>query len=430
MAFARDKDAALGPGQIIWLGEPDVFEQFGDALSACERSHPARESLRAEQRRPRLATRFGLRRHEHGEIAETALPRALHQCEGRRRVRSNDCGGASREGCGDRPLVAGLDLEQRQRQPLAFLRERPRRRGQALALRERVLERRQPLAGQPRLLAQRLLLGVPHRPREERLCAQASGELPGRFAPELQPLGGALQAIQRRGRPLPAPRGARELLLDAVALLQQGLETLVNVPSGQRRSRAALLDLAQPFLDPGEVELGESRAQPRDLAAQLLRALGCARLQRKRAQPRLHLGLEVAGALNLDLHARQLQLRPVPPLLELPEPRSVLEEHAPLLGLAREHLLDLALADHRAVAPAKARVGEQLDEIGAPDGRAVDEVLALAAAMQPPRDRDLAEVERLERAVGVVEQQLDLAVIGSRPAGRAREEDVVRLLGA
>ena len=114
--------------------------------------------------------------------------------------------------------------------------------------------------------------------------------------------------------------------------------------------------------------------------------------------------------------------------LELAEPGGVLDQHAPFLRLAREDLLDLALADHRAVAPAETHVREQLDEVGAPNARAVDEVLALAAAVESPRDRDLAEVEPLERAVLVVEQQLDLAEIGRLTARRAREQDVVGLL--
>src|SRR2546423_6891705 len=116
------------------------------------------------------------------------------------------------------------------------------------------------------------------------------------------------------------------------------------------------------------------------------------------------------------------------PPLELAEPGRVLDQEAPLLGLAREDLLDLALADHRAVGPAEAHVREQLDEIGAANVRAVDEVLALAAAMEAARDRHFAEVEPLECAVLVVEQQLDLAEIRRLPAGRTREHDIVRLL--
>ena len=174
----------------------------------------------------------------------------------------------------------------------------------------------------------------------------------------------------------------------------------------------------------------EPRPQPRDLAAQLLGPLGGARLERERPQPRLDLGLEVARALDLNLDARELQLGPVPPLLELPEPGRILEQHPPLLGLARENLLDLALADDRAVAAAEPSVRKQLDEVGTAHVRAVDQILALTAAVQPPGDRDLGEVEFSESAVRVVEEELDLAEIGGRAARRPGEEHVVRLLRA
>src|SRR4029079_1934565 len=72
---------------------------------------------------------------------------------------------------------------------------------------------------------------------------------------------------------------------------------------------------------------------------------------------------------------------------------------------------------------------EELDDVEAADGGAVDEVLALAAAVQPARDRNLAEVE-LERAVLVVEQELDFAEVGGRPPLGSGEQDVVPALGA
>ena len=117
-------------------------------------------------------------------------------------------------------------------------------------------------------------------------------------------------------------------------------------------------------------------------------------------------------------------------LLELAEPCRLLHELPPLVRLGREHRLDLALADdgvHRAAEP---DVGEQLDEVGAANLRLVDEVLALAAAVQPPRDRDLREVELAEAAALVVEDELDLAALRRRPALGAVEEHVVGLLGA
>ena len=118
------------------------------------------------------------------------------------------------------------------------------------------------------------------------------------------------------------------------------------------------------------------------------------------------------------------------PPLEPAEPGRLLDQRAPLLGLAAEDLLDAALADDRAHLAAEADVGQQLDEVGAPDRRAVDEVLPLAAAVQPPHERDLGEGQLGQRAVLVVEEQLDLAEVGRRPVACRREEHVVGLLGA
>ena len=115
-------------------------------------------------------------------------------------------------------------------------------------------------------------------------------------------------------------------------------------------------------------------------------------------------------------------------LLELAEPCRLLHELPALVRLGREHGFDLALADdgvHRAAEP---DVGEQLDEVGAANLRLVDEVLALAAAMQPPGDRDLREVELAEAAALVVEDELDLAALRRRPAFGPVEEHVVGLL--
>ena len=116
--------------------------------------------------------------------------------------------------------------------------------------------------------------------------------------------------------------------------------------------------------------------------------------------------------------------------LELAEPGRLLDEVAPVLRLRGEHGVDLALRDDRVHRAAEADVGQQLDEVGAADGGLVDEVLALAAAHEPARDRDLAEVDLVaEAAVRVVEDELDLAVVRRRAVRGAAEEDVVGLLG-
>ena len=76
---------------------------------------------------------------------------------------------------------------------------------------------------------------------------------------------------------------------------------------------------------------------------------------------------------------------------------------------------------------AETEVGEQLDHVGATDGRAVDQVLPLAAAVEAARDHELREVDG-PGAVGVVEQQLDLAEVCRLAPGSPGEEHVVRLL--
>ena len=167
-----------------------------------------------------------------------------------------------------------------------------------------------------------------------------------------------------------------------------------------------------------------------DLDAELLRALGGSRLERQRAQPLCDLRLHVAGALDLRRHARELQLGPVPPPLEAPQTGRLLDQHPPFLRLACQDRLDAALRDDRAHRLAEADLREQLDDVRAPDLRAVDEVLALSAAVQPANDRDLREIELGQRTVLVVEQQLDLAVVGRGPVRGPGEEHVVRLLGA
>jgi hypothetical protein len=117
--------------------------------------------------------------------------------------------------------------------------------------------------------------------------------------------------------------------------------------------------------------------------------------------------------------------------LEAAEAGSLLDQLPPLARLRCEHRLDPPLRDHRPKTAAEPDVGEQLDEVEPAHRRAVDEVLAFAAAVQPPHDRHLREAELVaEPAVAVVEQELDLARVDRPRARRAAEEDVVGLLRA
>ena len=246
---------------------------------------------------------------------------------------------------------------------LALLGERAGCRWQSLELGQRPLERAEALASEPGLFAKPLPLG---RASPRRIGPESLGQGLGALAPVLEPLGGALQPVEARSRLLAAPGRADELAFDAVALPEQRLELLARPVAREARGLAPLVGVRAALLDLLELELRDPRLDRADLAAQLLGPLGRGRLERERAQALLDLGLEVAGALDVGRHPRELQLGAVPAPLEAAEAGGLLDEPAPLLGLRAEDLLDAALADDRAHLAAEADVREQLDEIGAP----------------------------------------------------------------
>src|SRR5207253_3109684 len=92
----------------------------------------------------------------------------------------------------DSTLAAGLNVEQRQREPLALLRERPSGGRQPFPLGQRTLQRLQPLARDARLLEQRLAFGadarIEHAPWTGELDAERVELRLGGLAAELEPL--------------------------------------------------------------------------------------------------------------------------------------------------------------------------------------------------------------------------------------------------
>ena len=263
-----------------------------------------------------------------------------------------------------------------------------------------------------------------------RLGAEPLDERGGGLHPELEPLHATLQPVARRHRGLATASRVRELLLGARAVGEHSFEPPLRASFRERHRVAALLRLCTTRAGLGQIELRDAGAQTRDLPPELLGALRGRGLERERPQALAHLLLDVAGALDLERDARELQLGAMPSALELPEPCRLLDERATILRPGREHLLDLPLADDRVHRRAEPDVREDLDEVGTPDRSPVDEVLTLGAAYEPPRDRDLREVEIGPRAVLVVEDELDLAVRCGLPVAAPCEEHVVGLLGA
>ena len=76
--YAVTGEMALEVGGI---GQPDVREQLGHPLAARERPHVTRERLGADERRPR-GPLLPVWRHQHREVAEPGLTRALDESEG------------------------------------------------------------------------------------------------------------------------------------------------------------------------------------------------------------------------------------------------------------------------------------------------------------------------------------------------------------
>src|SRR5262249_29135905 len=153
-------------------------------------------------------------------------------------------------------------------------------------------------------------------------------------------------------------------------------------------------------------------SESRDLGTELLGPLGRRRLKGEWAQPLAHLGLEVAGPLDLGRDPGELQLGSMAPKLEPAETGRLLDEGPALGRLRGKKGLGAARGDDRAKPAAETDVGEQLDEVDPAYGGAIDEVLALGAAMEAPAERHLGEGQVGPRTVLVVEDELDLGEVG------------------
>src|SRR5688500_3878410 len=177
-----------------------------------------------------------------------------------------------------------------------------------------------------------------------------------------------------------------EFLFNAAPFLQETREPLVAHAAILECFGLPLRHFAEAPVEPLQLGGGDATANPVDLDPDLLGPRGSARLKREGPQALSHLVLEIAGALDLDLDARELELRAVATALELPEAGRLLDECAPLGRLRRQDLLDAALTDDGMHVAAEPDVGQELDDVGAPHVGAVDEVLPFSAAMQAPGD--------------------------------------------
>ena len=240
---------------------------------------------------------------EDDEAAEARVARPLEELEGAGRIVADDGGGASAQRRSDGSLAARLDLEQRERDPLALLGQRAGGRRQSLALGESAIEGAQTFLQEPDLLGERLSLGadpaVEHAPRPLELVAQPLQPCARGLTPQLEPLGRAAEPVEHLHRLLALAGRVGELLLGAAALGEHRLEPLL----ARRAARAAA---APPFAGSASRSSSVARSSsamrarsraisPRSFSARSA-AVACSASGRSRFS---HLVLEVACALDL-----------------------------------------------------------------------------------------------------------------------------------
>ena len=156
-----------------------------------------------------------------------------------------------------------------------------------------------------------------------------------------------------------------------------------------------------------DLALRDVDVQPAQLVAQLLVALRLAHLALERADLPLHLAQHVCLAQEVLLRLVDLAQGLLAVCLELGDAGGLLEHAAPVLGLGREDRVDLALRHHGIGRGSDARAHEEALDVLQAALHLVDEVLALAGAVDAPRHRHLV-VLRAELLLAVGERDGDL----------------------
>ena len=181
---------------------------------------------------------------EDDEAAEARVARPLEELEGAGRIVADDGGGASAQRRGDGPLAARLDLEQRERDPLALLGQRAGGRRQSLALGESAIEGAQAFLQEPDLLGERLSLGadpaVEHPPRPLELVAQPLQPGARGLTPQLETFRRAAEPVEPLQRLLARAGRVGELLLGAGRARRAAPRAAPPLRADRRQPRSAV----------------------------------------------------------------------------------------------------------------------------------------------------------------------------------------------
>ena len=195
----------------------------------------------------------------------------------------------------------------------------------------------------------------------------------------------------------------------------------------QRRLRGSTRPFGMGALDRQQLGLGGTD-RPRDITI----PARLPRLALQRAKLCLELAAQILGPRQVGIRRPQLQLRLVPPRMQAGNPRRLLQQHAPLLGLGGDQRPDAPLADHRRAMRARRQVGEQRLHVARPRLRAVDVVGTAHATLDAADHLELRlHMERRRRHPGgVVQGQHHLGNVARRPGGGAGEDHVLHLAAA
>ena len=104
----------------------------------------------------------------------------------------------------------------------------------------------------------------------------------------------------------------------------------------------------------------------------------------------------------------------------------VLEGHPAFVGALQDQFVDRALADDGVAVRTQPGVQQQLGDVFQPHPRAIEQVFAVARAVQPPRDAYFAKLDR-QTAVAVVEHQRHFRHPQRLARRRPRKNHLLRL---
>ena len=255
-------------------------------------------------------------------------------------------------------------------------------------------------------------LGLAERRRRRRPLAR-DGDAPLLREPDLpgQPLLLLLQLADLDAHLLATLEQALDLALDLLNALAEVAETVRHVllsraPGGLARGQGGLAhtEVAPTIAQPVELGLepralrGERRVVRRDegarerllLAVQDLVLLSLLRLALEGAELASDLVHDVADPEQVLPRRVELALRLAALLLVAGDARRLLDEDPPLVRLRGQHVVELLLVHDRIGPGAGACPGQEVEDVAEAAGIAVEEVLALRGAIEPPAHGDLA----------------------------------------